>query len=77
MKVNTNLLTAKNMEKELIEYGIKEPLSIMKKAIQSKTSIAIPEIKATLHWMYKGDKEWNFFGNNSTDVNDYLFQLMK
>jgi len=49
----------------------------MKKAIQSKTSIVIPEIKATLHWIYNGDKEWNFFGSNTTDVNDYLFQLMK
>lgn len=77
MKINTNLLTAENMEKELVEYGIKEPLSIMKKAIEVKTSIVIPEIKATLHWIYNGDKKWNFFGNNATDVNDYLFQLMK
>ena len=77
MKINTNLLTAENMEKELVEYGIKEPSSIMKKAIQDKTSIEIPEIKATLHWMYNGNKEWNFFESNTTDVNDYLFQLMK
>lgn len=49
----------------------------MEKAIQVKTSIVIPEIKATLHWIYNGDKEWNFFGSNTTDVNDYLFQLMK
>ena len=77
MKINTNLLTAENMEKELVEYGIKEPLSIMKKAIQVKTSIVIPKINVTLHWIYNGNKEWNFFGNNTTDVNDYLFQLMK
>lgn len=77
MKINTNLLTAENIKKELVEYGIKEPLSIMKKAIQVKTSIVIPEINATLHWIYNGDKEWNFFGSNTTDVNDYLFQLMK
>lgn len=77
MKINTNLLTAENMKKELVEYGIKNPLSIMKKAIQVKTSIVIPEIKATLHWIYNGDKEWNFFENNATDINDYLFQLMK
>ena len=57
MKINTNLLTAENMKKELVEYGIKEPLSIMKKAIQVKTSIVIPEIKATLHWIYN----FNFY----------------
>lgn len=77
MKINTNLLTAENMGKELVEYGIKEPLSIMKKAVQGKTSIEIPEIKATLHWIYNGDKEWNFFESNTIDVNDYLFQLIK
>lgn len=31
MKINTNMLTAKNMEKELKTLGVKEPLSIMKK----------------------------------------------
>lgn len=76
MKINTNILTKSSMEKELKSYGIKEPLKIMKKAIQIKTSIPIPEIKATLHWIYNGNKEWNFFGNNSTNVDDYLFQLM-
>lgn len=77
MKINTNMLTAKNMEKELKTLGVKEPLSIMKKAILSKTSVVIPEINATLHWIYNGNKEWNFFGNNSKNVNDYLFQLLK
>lgn len=72
MKINTNILTAGNMEKELKDFGIK-PLSIMKKAIQAKTSVAIPEIKASLHWIYNGSKEWDFFGNNSTDIHDYLF----
>ena len=43
MKINTNLLTAENIKKELVEYGIKEPLSIMEKAIQVKTSVVIPE----------------------------------
>ena len=70
------MLTAEKMEKELVKYGIKEPLSIMEKAIRVKTSLAIPEIKATLHWIYNGNKEWNLSGNNSTDVNDYLFQLI-
>lgn len=76
MKINTNILTSQNMEKELKSYGIKEPLKIMKKAIQIKTSILIPEIKATLHWIYNGNKEWSFSGDNSTNVDDYLFQLM-
>lgn len=76
MKINTNIQTAENMEKGLSKYGIKDPLSIMKKAVQAKTSIVIPEINATLHWIYNGKKEWNFFDDNSTDVKDYLFQLM-
>ncbi len=75
MKINTNIQTAENMEKELSKYGIKDPLSIMKKAVQAKTYIVIPEINATLHWIYNGKKEWNFFDDNSTDVKDYLFQL--
>lgn len=52
MKINTNIQTAENMEKELSKYGIKDPLSIMKKAVQAKISIVIPEINATLHWIY-------------------------
>lgn len=77
MRINTNILTAESMGKELERYEVKEPLRIMKKAIQLKTSIVIPEIKATLHWIYNGDNEWDFFENYSTDVNNYLFQLMK
>ncbi len=77
MKINTNILTSDNMKKELENFGVKNPLSIMKKAIQSKTSTVIPEINATLNWSYNGEKEWSFSENNNTDVNDYLFQLMK
>lgn len=76
MRINTNLQTAENMEKELKKHGLKEPTNILKDAINSRTSILIPELKATLHWIYNGNKEWSFFESNTTDINDYLFQLM-
>lgn len=76
MRINTNLQTAVNMTKELGKHGLKEPTNILKDAINSRTSILIPELKATLHWIYNGKKEWSFFESNTTDINDYLFQLM-
>lgn len=76
MRINTNLQTAENMEKELKKHGLKEPTNILKDAINSRTSILIPELKATLHWIYNGSKEWIFSESNTTDINDYLFQLM-
>lgn len=32
-------------------------------------------ILTSLHWIYNEEKEWNFFEKNSTELDDYLFQL--
>lgn len=74
-KINTNILTSENMMKMLLNYGIKNPAEILTKSIQAKTSIEIPELNVTLHWIYNGEKDWNFFEKNSTELDDYLFQL--
>jgi hypothetical protein len=31
--------------------------------------------KNTLNCIYNGDGEWKFRGNNSTDLNDYLYSI--
>lgn len=75
-KHQTNIISKNEMEKYLTDCAIGHPLDIMRKAIKSKTSIYIPALKSTLTWIYCGEKQWNFHGGNSDNLEDYNYQLM-
>lgn len=76
-----HLRTAKEMEKYLdeLEAGLNgsEIMQNAATALLDNKTVYIPEISATLHWVYMGYKPWNLDGkNNSTDINDYRWQLL-
>lgn len=76
MSKYTDIITKEQMCKHLSDCGIENPLRILTDAIESKASIYIPKLKGTLAWIYKGDKPWNFHGNNSNNLDDYNYQIM-
>lgn len=75
-KYQTGIISKTEMEKYLTDCGIGHPLDIMKEAIESKTSIYIPALKAKLAWIYCGNVQWNFHGGNSDNLDDYNYQIM-
>ena len=75
-KYQTEIISQKEMCKYLEDCGVENPMNIMAKAIKSKTSIYIPQLKATLAWIYKGEASWNFHGGNSNNLDDYNYQIM-
>ena len=75
-KKYTDILSKEEMCKYLTGCGVENPMDIMTESIKSKASIYIPKIKATLAWIYKGDRPWNFHGSNSNNLDDYNYQIM-
>lgn len=75
-KKYTDIISKEEMCKYLEDCGVENPVDIMTEAIKSKTSIYIPKLKSSLAWIYRGEKPWNFYGDNSHDVNDYDYQIM-
>ena len=75
-KYQTEIISKESMCKYLENCGIENPIHILTEAIQTKKSIYIPKIKATLAWIYKGETPWNFRGGNSNNLNDYNYQIM-
>lgn len=71
----TGLMSAQDMLKYLENCNLENPMALLERAVQSRSSVKVPKLKATLHWVYTG-AEWSFNGTNSTDVNNYSFQLM-
>lgn len=74
--VYTGIITKDAMISELENRGISNPVEILEQAIKTKKSIYIPELKATLHWIYNGSKQWLFQGGNSNNVADYKYELL-
>lgn len=76
-KYQTDIISKNEMEKYLTDCGIENPLEIMKEAIKNKTSVYISALNAKLEWIYCGDKQWNFQGGNSDNLDDYNYQVMQ
>ena len=57
--------------------NIKKQIETRNYRPQPVKRVEIPKLNVTLHWIYNGEKEWNFFEKNSTELDDYLFQLCK
>lgn len=77
--VDCHLRTAQEMEEYLNSMGLNGKGIFIKahNALKDMKTIFIPEIKCSLHWIYRGEQIWNLDGkNNSNNVNDYKWQLL-
>ena len=73
----SDVIKAHDMIKYLESRSIENPADLLKRAVQSRSSIEIQDLNATLHWVYTGEEEWSFSESNSLDINSYSFQLIK
>lgn len=75
-KYQTNIISKNEMKNYLTDCGVENPLDVMKTAIKNKKPIYIPALKAELEWIYCGERQWNFHGGNSDNLDDYNYQIM-
>lgn len=73
----SDVIKAHDMIKYLESRSIENPADLLKRAVQSRSSVEIQDLNVTLHWVYTGEEEWSFSESNSLDINSYSFQLIK